>query len=81
MIYDVDSERLEELATWFAAGEQRGRSLVDEDLVAQCVALRVSLAQRQAAAYREGLETAFWFVVILASLVVAAWVLVLPVLS
>jgi hypothetical protein len=75
-LYDFRQDSIRrDLDAAFAAGEQRGQRAADEDLIAEMVSLRVGCARLEAAAYREGLETAFWFVVILASIVVAAWVL------
>ena len=75
-LYDFRQDSIRrDLDAAFAAGEQRGRRAADEDLIAEMVALRVGLAKAKSAAYRCGLETAFWFVVILASIVAAAWVL------
>ena len=75
-LYDFRQDSIRrDLDAAFAAGEQRGRRAADEDLIAEMVALRVGCLRGEAEAYREGLETAFWFVVILASIVVAAWVL------
>jgi hypothetical protein len=51
VIYDLDQERINELTAAFSAGElrgyQRARDEADEDLVAECVALRVKLARRE----------------------------------
>ncbi len=91
MLFDQEHlERQRAIDAAFAAGDrrgfergyQRGRRTCDDHVMAEAVALRVELDQLQAQAlryqaraYRKGLETAFWFLVIVASIVVAAWVL------
>jgi hypothetical protein len=69
-----DQEHLEHqkaLDDAFAAGELRGRETSDTHLMDECIDLRVELARRTSAAYREGVETGLFMACVVAAVIVA----------
>lgn len=72
MIYDLDQERMNELTSAFRAGEHRGRQQVDEHVMAECVALRVRLARRDA--WQATLMNFFAASTVIGSFAFVAWV-------